>query len=70
MAILSKLKQFKDLRTQGKKLQNALADESATINNGGITLTMDGNLSLTGVAIDDDYMKPEKKNWFRLDVMV
>ncbi|PIT87722.1 MAG: hypothetical protein COU31_01410 [Candidatus Magasanikbacteria bacterium CG10_big_fil_rev_8_21_14_0_10_40_10] len=68
MAVLSKLKQFKDLRAQGKKLQSALADESTTVSKGGVTLTMDGNLGLIGVAIDDDYMKPEKKNRLQDDI--
>lgn len=62
MAMLSKLKQFKDLREQGKKMQSALADESSTVSKGGVTLTMDGNLQLAGVAIDDEMMNVNKKN--------
>ena len=61
MSVFSKLKQFKDLRDQGKKLQGALAGESVTTHNNGVALTMDGNLQLTGVAIDDEMLNPTKK---------
>lgn len=56
--MLSKLKQFKDLREQGKKLQNALADESVTVRKASdrVVLTMDGNLKVAGLAIDDEMM--------------
>lgn len=61
MSVFSKLKQFKDLREQGKKLQGALAGESVTAHSNGVALTMDGNLQLTGVAIDDEMLNPAKK---------
>ncbi len=59
--MFSKLKQFKDLREQGKKLQGALAGESATVSSGGVGITMDGNFQLTGVAIDEELLNPNKK---------
>ena len=61
MSVFSKLKQFKDLRDQGKKLQCALAGESVTSHSNGVALTMDGNLQLTGVAIDVEMLNPAKK---------
>ncbi len=61
MSVFSKLKQFKDLRDQGKKLQGALAGESVTSHSNGVALTMDGNLQLTGVAIDVEMLNPAKK---------
>ena len=61
MSVFSKLKQFKDMRDQGKKLQGALAGESITTHNSGVAVTMDGNLQLTGVAIDDEMLNPAKK---------
>jgi DNA-binding protein YbaB len=61
MSVFSKLKQFKDLREQGKKLQDSLAGESATVGSSGVTLTMDGNFQLTGVAIDEELLNPAKK---------
>ena len=61
--MFSKLKQFKDLRDQGKKLQDALAGESVTVSEAGdkVVLTMDGNLQITGLAIDDSIMGKENK---------
>ena len=63
MSVFSKLKQFKDLREQGKKLQGALAGESITVREAGdkVVLTMDGNLGITGLAIDDELLNPAKK---------
>lgn len=61
MSVFSKLKQFKDLRNQGKKLQGALAGESVTTHSNGVAITMDGKLQLTGVAIDDELLNPAKK---------
>ncbi len=64
MSVFSKLKQFKDLRDQGKKLQGALAGESVTTRTLGdkVVLTMDGNLRITGLAIDPEVLSPEQKN--------
>lgn len=59
--MFSKLKQFKDMRDQGKKLQGALAGESVTTHNNGVAITMDGNLNISAVAVDDDLLNPGKK---------
>ena len=61
MSVFSKLKQFKDLRDQGKKLQGALSGESSTVTSGGVTLTMDGNLQITDVVVADEMLAPDKK---------
>ena len=63
MSMFSKLKEFKDLRDQGKKLQGALAGEAVTVRAEGdkIVLTMDGNLQITGLAIEVDLLNPGKK---------
>ena len=61
MSVFSKLKQFKDLREQGKKLQETLSTESASVSSGGVTLTMEGNFQLTGVAIEDSLLTVDKK---------
>lgn len=64
MSVFSKLKQFKNLREQGKKLQDVLADVSTTVNAAGnkVILTMNGNMQLTGLAIDDELMTTANKN--------
>lgn len=61
--MFSKLKQFKDLREQGKKLQGALEGESVTVKTLGdqITLTIDGNLGITNLIIDPATLSPDKK---------
>ncbi len=61
--MLNKLKQFKDLREQGKKMQSLLADESVTVRtaNDKVVLTMNGNLELSAVVIDDEMLTPDKK---------
>ncbi len=64
MSMFSKLKQFKDLRDQGKKLQDLIGGETVTVDkaNGKVVLTMNGNLELTGLAIDDSMLSTAKKS--------
>ena len=61
--MLGKLKQFKDLREQGKKMQSLIEGETVTTRAAGdkVVLTMDGNLKITGLAIDDEIMSIDKK---------
>lgn len=61
--MLNKLKQFKDLRSQAKDMQNTLGKESVTVKASGdkIIMTMDGNLKMTGLAIDEELLAPDKK---------
>lgn len=61
--MFSKLKQFKDLRDQGKKLQGALEGESVTTRSLGdkVIMIMDGNMRLTGLTIDPELLNPQKK---------
>lgn len=62
--MLTKLKQFKDLRNQAKKLQEELEKETITAEaeGGKIVLTVNGNMALTGIAIDDSLLDPSKKD--------
>lgn len=55
--MFNKLKQFKDLRSQAKTMQNALAEESTTIEKGGVKVTMNGNLEITSISINEDLAK-------------
>lgn len=61
--MLNKLKQFKDLRNQAKQLQEQLGKESVTVETLGnkVVMTMDGNLKMVGLAIDDELMQPNQK---------
>lgn len=64
MSVFSKLKQFKDLRDQGKRLQGALSGESVTCDAafGKVSVTMDGSLNITGINIDDELTGKDKKD--------
>ncbi|HLC69753.1 MAG TPA: YbaB/EbfC family nucleoid-associated protein [Patescibacteria group bacterium] len=64
MSMLSKLKQFKDLREQGKKMESMMSQESVTVRAAGdkVVLTMDGTFKITGLAIDDEMMGKEQKD--------
>lgn len=61
--MFSKLKEFKDLRDQGKKLQNALSGESVTVKTMGdsVVMIMDGNMGISGLSIDPSVLSPDKK---------
>lgn len=61
--MFNKLKQFKDLRDQAKHLQSELEKEVTTVNAVGnqIVLSMNGNLQITGLAIDDALLTPSQK---------
>jgi len=64
MSMFSKLKQFKDLREQGKKLQDLIGDESVTVDKmgGKVVLTMNGNLAIVGLAIDPSVLNADNKS--------
>ncbi|NCO79951.1 hypothetical protein CO116_03235 [Candidatus Falkowbacteria bacterium CG_4_9_14_3_um_filter_38_19] len=55
--MFNKLKQFKDLRHQAKTLQNALADETITVEKGGIKVVINGNLEITQININENLAK-------------
>lgn len=57
--MFEKLKQIKDLRTQAKTMQSALATESVTAEKSGVTITLNGNLEITSVVIGDGMTKAQ-----------
>jgi len=61
--MFNKLKQFKDMRSQAKTMQSALAEETVTVKTAGdmIVMTMDGNLNMTGLAIDEDLLTKDNQ---------
>lgn len=63
MAVFSKLKQFKELRSQAKEMQNVLAQETVYADSAGgkVQIVMDGNQSVNGVTIDPEFLAPQKK---------
>ncbi|OJI07567.1 hypothetical protein BK004_00555 [bacterium CG10_46_32] len=59
--MFNKLKQFKDLRSQAKTLQSALAEETVEVEKDGVTITMNGNQEITAVDVSPSLLSPEKK---------
>lgn len=57
--MFSKLKQIKDLRSQAKTMQSALADEKVELEKNGIKLSMNGNMEVTDLKIENDLPKEE-----------
>ncbi len=57
--MFNKLKQFKDLRTQAKTMQNALKDEMIEVEKKGIKVVMNGNMNVESITINSDVSKEE-----------
>ncbi|MBI5621383.1 YbaB/EbfC family nucleoid-associated protein [Candidatus Falkowbacteria bacterium] len=57
--MFNKIKHLKDLRSQGKQLQNALAAKTVTVEQGGISLTLDGNQNITALTINPNLTAAE-----------
>ncbi len=57
--MFNKLKHLKDLRSQAKQMQNALADETITVEKKGLKISMNGNMEITEVKISEE-MSNEK----------
>ena len=57
--MFNKLRHLKDLRSQAKQMQNALAKESVTVEKRGIKIVMDGNLEITSINIEDEASKED-----------
>lgn len=52
--MFNKLKQFKDLRSQAKTMQSALAQESVTEEKNGVKLTLNGNLEIIELTLNPE----------------
>jgi DNA-binding protein YbaB len=55
--MFNKLKQFKDLRDQAKKMQSALSTEVVKADKNGVTITLNGNMEIIKVEIENDLNK-------------
>jgi DNA-binding YbaB/EbfC family protein len=60
--MFNKLKQFKDLRDQAKELQSKLSEESVTVEKNGVKMTLNGNLEMTSINIEESLLDSSKKN--------
>ena len=52
--MFNKLKQFKDLRSQAKTIQNKLSEEHVTLEKNGIALTMNGNMEIETLKLNPE----------------
>ncbi len=52
-----KLKHLRDLRSQAKTMQNALAQESVTVEKSGVKVVMNGNLEITSLTVNENLSK-------------
>ncbi len=55
--MFSKLKQFKDLRSQAKTMQNVLAEETITEEKNGVKIVLNGNMEILELKLSDQLNK-------------
>ena len=55
--MFSKLKQFRDLRSQAKTMQDALAQETITEEKNGIKVVLNGNMEVIDLTINEGLSK-------------
>ena len=55
--MFNKLKQYKELRDQAKRMQSALAEETITVERGGVKIVINGNMEITSVNINENLAK-------------
>ena len=60
--MFDQLKHLKDLRSQAKTLQDALAQETVTVEKNGVTLIMDGNQDIKELKINPDLTPADLEN--------
>ena len=60
--MFNKLKQFRDLRSQAKTLQNALAGETITVEKKGIKVVMNGNMEIIQFFLNETLSKQNLEN--------
>ncbi|MFA5130942.1 MAG: YbaB/EbfC family nucleoid-associated protein [Patescibacteria group bacterium] len=60
--MFSKLKQFQDLRSQAKTMQNALAQESITEEKNGVKVVLNGNMEITSLSLNESLSKSAQED--------
>jgi DNA-binding protein YbaB len=60
--MFNKLKQYKDLRSQAKSLQDSLSQETVTAEKNGVKVTMDGNMKVTSLSLNQELSKEAQEN--------
>jgi len=60
--MFSKLKQFRDLRSQAKTIQDLLAQETVTEEKNGVKITMNGNMEVMSIALNSNLDKSAQES--------
>lgn len=60
--MFNKLKQFKDLRSQAKTMQDALAQETVTEEKNGVTITLNGNMEVISISLNESLSKSAQED--------
>ena len=55
--MFNKLKHLKDLRSQAKTIQGALAQETISLEKNGVKIEMNGNMEITSLVLPDNLVK-------------
>ncbi len=59
--MFNKLKQFRDLRSQAKTMQNALAQETINEEKNGVKIVLNGNLEILEVNLNPELNKEDQE---------
>jgi len=60
--MFSKLKQFRDLRSQAKTIQGALSQETITEERSGLKVVLNGNLEILEIKLNADLPQDSQEN--------
>lgn len=60
--MFSKLKQFKDLRSQAKLMQDALAQETVTEEKNGVKIVLNGNMEVISLSLGEGLNKQTQED--------
>ena len=60
--MFNKLKQLQDLKSQAKTMQTALSGEKVSSEKRGVTITMDGNMEVLSLTINESLNKTEQES--------
>lgn len=59
--MFNKLKQLQDLKSQAKTIQTSLSGEKVSGEKKGVTITMDGNMEVLSLTINENLNKAEQE---------
>ncbi len=59
--MFSKLKQFRDLRSQAKTMQGVLAEETISEEKNGVKIVLNGNMELISLTLNENLSKSSQE---------